>query len=139
MARPSVHPTGDEQQRVWSYIEGIAGRQALLTEGSRNDAENSGAYKAFRLALGVGISLDEVEAIIFHANKLNGQVADDGERQVRQTVASARSSAERDGPEYLEPRAPKVPAAYSIEAPTAADNDGGDERDDVPLFADCLR
>lgn len=106
----------DEQQRTWTYIEGIAGRQALLAKGSRNETENQGAYKAFRLALGVGIPLERVEEIIYHANVLNGQVSDDSEKKVRGTLASARSGAEKDGPEYLPPpQRQDIPPAFVID------------------------
>ena len=89
------------QQQAWAYIEGIARRMAGLTQGSRNDSQNMGAYKAFRIAIGAGIDLDKVEDIIYEANVANGQVADDGDKQVRDTNRSARNSAETAGPVYL--------------------------------------
>lgn len=92
---------GNYQRQAWAYIEGIARNQAELTKGSRNNKQNESGYKAFRVAIGADIPLADVENIIYDANVTNGQVADDGEKAVRDTIASSRASAERDGPEYL--------------------------------------
>ncbi|MGV0778907.1 hypothetical protein [Mycolicibacterium elephantis] len=124
--------TGREQERVWAYIEGIARKQAGLTKGSRNDEQNQGAYKAFRLALGVGIPLERVAELLYEANVANGQVADDGEKQVHDTMASARQAAEAAGPEYLG-QSECVAPAFTIDAPN--DDDGAHD-EAAPLFAD---
>jgi hypothetical protein len=121
-------------QRVWRYIEGIAGRQALLTKGSRNETQNAGGYKAFQYALGAGIPAEAVEDIIYRAQVLNGQVADDGEQQIRRTLRSARGGAERAGPDYLKPpnaagpaTGPNVTEALMTDFTTNGDGgDGGD-------------
>jgi hypothetical protein len=123
---PLHTPTSADQERVWKYIDGITNNQAALIKGSRNDNQNAGGYKAFRLALGVGIPLDQVENAIYAANVANGQVADDGEYQVRRTISSARKAAEADGPDYLEERETVAPA-FVLEAIDAAADDGSPE------------
>jgi hypothetical protein len=137
-AAPAPLDLGDGyQKRVWQYIEAIAGRQAMLDKGSRNDAQNAGGHKAFRLALGAGISLDAVDALIYEANVRNGQVSDDGEAQVRGTLASARRAAEAGGPDYLDDRdRDHYPPAYVLDAPAGTVNP--DRRGEGPRLATLL-
>lgn len=95
---------GDYQKRVIAYVEKMVAAMAATIEGSRNHDQNAGAYVAFRLALGAGLPLDWVDSVIYQAQEANGQVSDDGDRQVLNTMQSARRSAENDGPEYLPDR-----------------------------------
>ena len=130
--RPAAPPPvldDDYKRRAWAYIEGICRNQALCPKGQRNDQQNSSSFKAFRIALGAGIPLDAVEDVIFQAQCANGQVADDGEHQVRGSIHSARQGAERAGPDYLEdrPHEPLQPA-HTLDTPSGggAQDGGGD-------------
>lgn len=98
---PPAEISGPYQQRCWRYINAIAERLAATGPGSRNDAQNQGAYRAFRVALGAAIEPDTVAELIYQAQIANGQVSDDGEHSVRSTLRSALSAAHRAGPEYL--------------------------------------
>lgn len=135
---PAPCPGGsDYQKRVTAYIESIAGRQATLAQGSRNGDQNEGAFYAFQLALGAGISLDWVESAIWQAQEANGQIADDGEHQVRATMQSARRGAERNGPAYLEDRSlDPGPLGNTDFGPADPAVPVGDESDDGPLYTD---
>jgi AAA domain len=107
MLPPTPRASGDattDEQRVRRYIEGIAAHQAMLGKGNRNSREFGGAKDAFRYAMGANIPDAWVEDLIYEANVRNGQVADDGERQVRGTIKQARDAAQAAGPDYLPER-----------------------------------
>ena len=134
--RPAAPPPvldDDYKRRAWAYIEGIGRNQAQCPSGpnggGRNNHQNHSGYKAFRIAMGAGIPLDAVEDVIFQAQCANGQVADDGEHQVRGSIHSARQGAERVGPDYLEdrPHEPLQPA-HTLDTPSGggAQDGGGD-------------
>ena len=119
---------GDYQTRAWQYIEAIGKAQAACGD-FRNNHQNSSGFRAFKIAMGAGINLDAVEDVIFQAQCANGQVGQDGERQVRGSIRSARQGAERAGPEYLEdrPHEPLTPA-FTLNL----DGDGGDQGGEQP-------
>jgi hypothetical protein len=130
---PTAAPTISDQyqQRVWRYIQGITDRMATIGHGERNTDQNTGAYRAFRLALGAGIHLDDVEPLIFDAQVSNGQLSDDGANQVRGTMRSARQSAQRDGPEYLEHRHPSQEPPPDVDDHHAGEWDQPEPGDDT--------
>lgn len=128
--RPAAPPPkldGDYQSRAWQYIEAIGRAQAEHPAGGRNHHQNQSGYKAFRIALGAGISLDAVEDVIWQAQCANGQVRDDGEHHVRSTIRSARNSAEQAGADYLPDNIEKLEPAMTLPVGRATPAGSSDE------------
>lgn len=105
-ARPvrPIDDQGDYQRRVLACTDKVLSDLSQSQPGTRNPDQFKDGASLFELWLGAELDLDVLEERIYASQVDNGQVRDDGESKVRGTIRTARETAERSGPRYLEDR-----------------------------------
>ncbi|MGH3969537.1 MAG: hypothetical protein ACRDTV_15830 [Mycobacterium sp.] len=93
-------PSDHNQKRAHGIIDAACATMAAMPPNSgRQHASYHSTYMPYRYALWAGLNLDDVTEQFFAAFVANGEVAEEGEHKMRDTLGRARADAERDGPE----------------------------------------